>query len=153
MANTTPALNPLPLEDNQGGALNLTRVTGLGAALVVVLTTFNGSWDTIFGTNAPDWAKPVVVVSVIGAFAVVAAADILGRGNAAGRRGAMIPMPEGLNAAYEPGTDQEVVVVAAARFRSTEDDNAEFLIVKDDHSTTWASRDELSFKNVPARSN
>jgi hypothetical protein len=150
--NVTPALNPLPLQDNEGGALNLTRVTGLGAALVTVLTAFNGAWETIFGANTPNWAKPVVIMSVIGAFAVVAAADILGRGFAAGQRGALIPMPDGLTAAYRPGTDQKVAI-AAVRFQRTEDDAGEFLIVKEDKSTIWANTDDLDFEAVRARRN
>lgn len=150
MVNVIPAANPLPLQDAKGGAFNLTRVTGLGAALVAVLTTFNGAWDTIFGKSTPQWAKPVVIISVIGAFAVVAAADILARGYAAGRRGDIIPMPNGLTATYTPGTDQEVGV-AAVRFRRTEDDNSEFLIVKDDKSTMWAGPDQLDFAKMAAR--
>jgi hypothetical protein len=149
MANSTPALNPLPLKDANGGALNLTRFTGLGAALVAVLTTFNGAWTTIFGATTPDWAKPVVIMSVIATFAVVAAADILGRAYAAGRRGGVIRMPAGLVAAYTPGTDQRVSVVAV-RYRSTEADNSEFLIVKEDNSVLWAGNDDLDFAKVPA---
>jgi hypothetical protein len=149
--DTNTALNPLPLADNDGGALNLTRVTGLGAALVAVLTTFNGSWKTIFGASAPDWAKPVVIMSVIAAFAVVAAADILGRGYAAGRRGDIIPMPEGLTAVYTPGPNQDVSV-SAVRFRKTEDDDSEFLVVKDDNTAIWAGRDELDFSPPAHRS-
>lgn len=148
--NVAPALNPFPLQDNEGGALNLTRVTGLGAALVTVLTAFNGVWETIFGENTPNWAKPVVIISVIATFAVVAAADILSRGYAAGQRGSLIPMPDGLTAAYRPGTDQKVAI-AAVRFQRTEDDDGEFLIVKEDKSTIWASRDDLDFGTVRSR--
>ena len=148
--NVTPALNPLPLQDNDGGALNLTRVTGLGAALVTVLTAFNGVWDTIFGTETPNWAKPVVIISVIATFAVVAAADILSRGYTAGQRGSLIPMPDGLTATYRPGTDQKVAI-AAVRFKRTEDDAGEFLVVKEDNSTVWADRDDLDFGTVRAR--
>ena len=150
MANAIPALNPLPLKDADGGALNLTRFTGLGAALVAVLTSFNGAWNTIFGTTTPDWAKPVVIMSVIATFAIVAAADILGRAYAAGLRGGVIPLPDGLVAAYTPGTDQRVSVVAV-RYRSTETDNAQFLIVKKDNSVLWAGNDKLDFAKVPAK--
>jgi hypothetical protein len=148
-ANVKPALNPLPLAENDGGALNLTRLTGLGAALVAVLTAIDGVWDTIFGAEAPTWAKPVVMISAIAAFSVVAAADILARGYTAGRRGDIIPMPDGLTATYTPGRDQQVRV-AAVRFRRTEDDDSEFLIVKDDKTTSWASKDELAFAKEPA---
>jgi hypothetical protein len=148
-ANVKPALNPLPLAENEGGALNLTRLTGLGAALVAVLTAIDGVWDEIFGADAPTWAKPVVMISAIAAFSVIAAADILARGYAAGRRGDIIPMPDGLTATYTPGRDQQVFV-AAVRFRRTEDGDSEFLIVKPDKTTSWASKEELDFPKEPA---
>lgn len=144
---TTPP-NPLPVDDSKGGALNLTRFSGIGAALAVAATAFNESWETIFGADTPRWAKPVVIISVIAAFAVVAAADILSRGYASGRRGAIIPMPVGLTAELIPGPAQQVGVVAV-RFRRTEDDSSEFLIVKDDKSATWVGRDDLRFENEP----
>jgi hypothetical protein len=147
MANVIESLtvNPLPVEDSQGGALNLTRFTGLGAALITVLTAFDGTWERIFGEGAPTWARPVVIIAVIATFAVVAAADILARGYAAGRRGEVIPMPEGLTATYETPDPNEKVVVAAVRFRRAEDDSSEFLVVKKDKSTSWVGRDELDF--------
>jgi hypothetical protein len=142
--------NPLPLEDAKGGALNLTRFSGIGAALVLTATTFNDSWDTIFGEETPKWAKPVVIIAVIAAFVVVAAADILARGYAAGQRAEIIPMPDGLRAELIPGPAQ-TVRVAAVRFRRTEDDSSEFLIVKDDQSTTWVGREDLKFRDNPAQ--
>jgi hypothetical protein len=139
------ALNPLPLSDNEGGALNLTRVTGLGAALVAVLTAFNGSWDAIFGENTPTWAKPVVIIAVIAAFAVVSAADILARGYAAGRRAELVPMPDGLSGTlYEGGNKRSPeVAIVAARYSAAEDGKAQFLVVKADKSTEWVGLDKL----------
>lgn len=139
------AINPLPLKDNEGGALNLTRVTGLGAALVAVLTTFNGAWETIFGESTPDWAKPVVIISVIGAFAVVAAADILGRGYVAGQRGDVFRLPAGLTATYTLGKDEEVAL-AGVQYGRANDENAQFLVVKADKSTAWVHSDDLVVK-------
>ena len=138
-----PAVNPLPLSDNEGGALNLTRVTGLGAALVTVLTAFNGSWDAIFGKQAPTWAKPVVFIAVIATFAVVAAADILARGYAAGRRGELVPMPDGLVGTIDQRGANPKVAIVAARFCATEDGKAEYLVVKEDKSTAWIASDKL----------
>jgi hypothetical protein len=152
MANALPALNPLPLKDSNGGALNLTRFTGLGAALVTVLTTFNKSFVTIFGKATSDWVKPAVIMSVIATFAVVAAADILGRAYVAGRRGELVRLPEGLVAAYTPKTDERVSVVAV-RYRRTQPDDSEFLVIKEDKSTLWATSDELDFAKVPAAAN
>ena len=142
--------NPLPVEDAKGGALNLTRFSGIGAALVLVATTFNESWDTIFGEETPNWAKPVVIIAVIAAFVVIAAADILARGYAAGQRAEIIPMPDGLKAVLTPGRD-ETVRVAAVRFRRTEDHSSEFLIVKEDESTMWVGREDLEFETGPRR--
>lgn len=139
-------VNPLPVQDPQGGALNLTRFTGLGAALVAFLTAFDGIWNRLFGEHAPTWARPVVIVALLATYSVIAAADILARGYAAGRRGDIIPMPPGLTATYKPGTDQRAtVLIAAVRFRRAENDSSEFLIVTGDGSTVWAGRDELDF--------
>lgn len=142
--------NPLPVADADGGALNLTRITGLGAALVAVLTTVEKSWHAIFGDDAPGWAKPVVMISVIAVFAVVAAADILARAYVAGRRGDIIPLPEGLEAMWDMpakpvGQRDPVVRVVAVRFRRAETEDSEFLIVEDDKSTHWVGRNELGF--------
>jgi hypothetical protein len=143
-------VNPLPVPDANGGALNLTRFTGLGVALVGLLTTIEKSWKAIFGADAPDWAKPVVMISAIAAFAVVAAADILSRGYAAGRRGDMIAMPEGLTATWDKpgkraGHQDPVVSVVGVRFRRAEEEDSEFLIVEEDKSTHWVGGGELGF--------
>jgi hypothetical protein len=102
-------------------------------------------WNRLFGEHAPGWARPVVIVALIATFSVVAAAEILARGYAAGRRGDVIAMPEGLTATYITGGTAREVVVAAVRFRRAEDDSSEFLIVKRDASTVWVGRDELDF--------
>jgi hypothetical protein len=67
-----------------------------------------------------------------------------------GSRGATIPMPTGLVAAYTPGTDKRVSVVAV-RYRATDPDNSEFLVVKDDDSMLWAGSADLDFAKVPAK--
>jgi hypothetical protein len=118
----------------------------LGAALVAFLTAFDGIWNRLFGEHAPHWARPVVIIALLAVFAVVAAADILARGYAAGRRGEIIAMPAGLTATYETPEPTEDVVVSAVRFRRAEEDSSEFLIVKEDDSTSWVGRDELDFR-------
>jgi hypothetical protein len=80
------ALNPLPLEDPKGGALSLTRVSGIAAAIVALLTSVNASWDAIFGASTPTWAKPVVLMVVIAAWAVIASSDLLARGYVKGHK-------------------------------------------------------------------
>lgn len=136
--------NPLPLDDNEGGALNLTRVTGLGAALVVVLTAFEDSWDKILGEGTPTWSRPVVIVAVIATFGIVAAADMLARGYTAGRRGELVPMPDGLEGTIDESGRNPTVAIVAARYLATEDGKAEFLVVKEDKSTAWIASDKLN---------
>jgi hypothetical protein len=80
------ALNPLPLQNPEGGALNLTRLSGIGGAIVALLTTVNGSWNAIFGAHTPNWAKPVFLAVVVIAWAAIACADLLGRGYVAAHR-------------------------------------------------------------------
>ena len=60
------------------------------------------------------------------------------------KEGDIVTLPVGLIAKYTPGTDQKVDVVAV-RFKRTEDENSEFLVVKSDKSTMWAGRDQLDF--------
>src|SRR4051794_33669405 len=109
--NTAPALNPLPLKENEGGALNLTRFTGIAAFLVALFTTINGAWNTIFGKHAPTWAKPVVMIAAGAIFAVVAAADMLARGYRAGHRDKFVALPKLIPAKDDRGTDQDCVIV------------------------------------------
>ena len=90
-------INPLPTEkDPDGGALNLTRFSGVGAALVATVTAFEGSWEKIFREDTPEWSRPVAVIAIIASWSLIAASDILARGYAAGRREQIIAMPEGL---------------------------------------------------------
>jgi hypothetical protein len=86
-------------------------------------------------------------MAVIAAFSIVAAADILGRGYAAGQRGDIITMPDGLKAIYMPDQNQRIAVnVVAVRFRRTKELNSEFLIVRDDDRTTvWTVESALNF--------
>jgi hypothetical protein len=143
------ALNPFPLKDPEGGALSLTRLSGIGAAIVALLTTVNGSWDTIFGSDTPTWAKPVFLMVVVGAWATIAAADILGRGYVAGHKALAaggtqtIPLAR-LKATYEKGTDQKCAV-AAARLDPAKPNDPEFLVIKADGTTAWVPHGDVNF--------
>jgi hypothetical protein len=139
-------LNPLPTEkDPDGGALNLTRFSGVGAALVAVFAAWEDSWDTILGESTPDWARPATVVAVIVSWSLIAVSDILARGYAAGRREQVIAMPEGLEATLdEPGKNPKITV-AGIRFNRKVSGDADFLVVKEDGKVHWATREEINF--------
>jgi hypothetical protein len=139
-------INPLPTEkDPDGGTLNLTRFSGLAAALIAVLTAFEDSWDTIFGESTPEWSRPVAVIAIIASWSLIAASDILARGYAAGRREQIVAMPEGLEATLdEPGTNPKISV-AGVRFNRKVSGDADFLVVKSDGKFHWATREEINF--------
>jgi hypothetical protein len=140
-------INPLPTEkDPDGGALNLTRFSGVGAALVAVLAAFEDSWDKIFGAATPEWSRPVAVIAIIASWSLIAASDILGRGYAAGRREEIIAMPEGLEATLDQpgGAQPKKVSVAGVRFNRKVSGDADFLVVNSDGKFDWATREELN---------
>jgi hypothetical protein len=149
MADNRYALDPLPLKDPKGGALSVTRATGIGAAIVAVLTAVNGTWNTIFGSSTPTWAKPVVMMVVIGAWALVAAADLLGRAYVAAHRavakgGTRVIPVQSIPAKYEKGTDQDCLV-AAARLDPDKPDDPDFLVLKADGEAAWVPHGDLKF--------
>ena len=146
---TSLALNPLPVKDPKGGALSVTRATGIGAALIAVLTAFNGSWNTIFGESTPTWAKPAVLMVVIAAWAWVAAADLLGRGYVAAHRaiakgGTQVLALPGLKATDLKGADQDCFVTGA-RLDPDKPDDPEFLVMKGDGTAAWVPHGDLNF--------
>jgi hypothetical protein len=139
-------INPFPTEkDPDGGTLNLTRFSGVGAALVAALTAFEGSWDKIFGEETPEWSRPVAVIAIIASWSVIAASDILARGYAAGRREQIIAMPEGLEATLDEPGPNPTVTVAGVRFNRKVSGDADFLVVKPDGRFHWATRDVINF--------
>jgi hypothetical protein len=147
--NVTPALNPFPLKENEGGALNLTRFAGIGAAIVVLLTTVNDSWTAIFGEHAPTWARPVVFVAVIGAWAFIAAADMLARGYAAGHRDKFVALASIIPARDDRGDDTNCEVVG---IRVAEDDSdlLEYLVLKDGKTPEWVPGANIKFRDPAA---
>ena len=146
------ALNPLPLKDPQGGTLSLTRASGIGAAIVALLTTINDSWNTIFGADTPSWAKPVFLMVVVGAWSAIAAADLLARGYKAGQQAAakgglqVIPMPP--LEATDTRREDEACTVAGARFDPAKPGDPAFLVIKKEGTSEWVSHSDLKFKAV-----
>jgi hypothetical protein len=143
--NVTPALNPFPLKENEGGALNLTRFAGIGAALVAVLTTVNGSWKAIFGGSAPNWAKPAVLMVVIGAWALIAVADILGRGYAAARRYKFMALPRTIPATDVRGKDEDCEIIGV-RVDPDDEEQLGYLVVKASKTPEWVPGASIEFR-------
>jgi hypothetical protein len=86
-------------------------------------------------------------MAVVAAWAVVAAADILGRAYARTRTApSIIPMPTVLHARDTRRADEDCVV-AAVRVDATQPDDPTFLVVKADGAPPeWLQRNELSFR-------
>lgn len=140
------ALNPLPLKDRDGGAFNLTRVSGIGAAIAALLTAVNPAWNAIFAKDTPTWAKPVFMMVVVVVWAVVAAADILARGRIkAGEGGVQVtPLPAALRATDTRGADQACQVVAI-RTDPAAPGETTFLVVRAGQVAEWAGQEDLVF--------
>ena len=147
-ANVKPALNPFPLKENEGGALNLTRFAGIGAALVVLFTTINDAWDKIFGKDTPTWAKPVVLMAAGAIWGIIAAADMLARGYAAGHRDKFMALPKVIPAIDDRGTDEECEIMGI-RVDPRDADLLEYLVVKNSKTPEWVPGANIKFRDTP----
>jgi hypothetical protein len=145
-ARSKLALNPLPLQNPNGGAFSLTRVSGFGAAVAGLLTAINPTWKIIFGADTPTWAKPVFMMVVVLAWALIAVADVLGRSYVGGQRSARVtPLPATVKAKDTKGSDQLCEVVAV-RFDPADQDNPSFLVVKAGEGSEWVEHGDLVFQ-------
>ena len=88
-----------PTDVIPSGSLNLTLASGLVAAIATILNAFPGMITKIFGGTTPsDAVRAAIFLGIFAAFAVIAAADILARGYASGRKSGPIitAVPHGL---------------------------------------------------------
>jgi hypothetical protein len=140
------ALNPLPLKDRGGGAFSLTRVSGIGVAIAGLLTAINPTWNTIFAAHTPSWAKPVFMMVAVFAWAIVAAADILGRSRINAGQGAIqvAPLPTVLAVTDTRDVDEACQVVAIRTDPATPGETA-FLVVKSGQGAEWVGQRDLVF--------
>jgi hypothetical protein len=133
-----------------GDTLNVTKGAGLAAVIVALVTGINPLFDEIFGDDATPWVKAGIIMTVIGAWALIAAADALARGYASGQAASapkteIATLPRGLRATYERGRDVTGWRVAAIKLDVADPDKPQFLIVKADEDAKWAPVEDLRF--------
>jgi hypothetical protein len=63
----------------KGGTLRITWISGIIAALVALGSTWGSLWDAVYGQDPSMWVKTAVLMTIIAAWSLIAAADILGR--------------------------------------------------------------------------
>jgi|tagenome__1003787_1003787.scaffolds.fasta_scaffold20669478_2 hypothetical protein len=150
-------------KENEGGIVlsntfNLTRITAFLTLLIGALTAVSGSQATPPATDTPvppagsvaiDWAnfnsnqRLVIIVAVIAAFAIVSAADILGRSIATGKAvgAGLIPMTKPQPAQRQmPGNDPRGVVYA---MRGGEQPT--YLFQSTTGEPAWVPADQITF--------
>jgi hypothetical protein len=132
-----------------GGALNITKGAAIGAIIVALITTINGSFDIIFGGDVPTWVKPAVIIATIAVWGLIAAADVLGRAYASGQKTLRTSaLPGGLKATYTKDgvTVANYMVVAVETDGSGTADHNKYLITKADQQPNWVEATSLTFQ-------
>jgi hypothetical protein len=129
----------------KSGALRTTVGTGVGAVVVAIGTAINPVFDAVVGKDAPSWVKAIILIAAIMAWAVIAAADALARGYAAGRAAPQVtPAPAGLSAKYIPGRNDPEYRVAA--FELTPGSDAlRCLVTRTREAPSWKDAKDLEF--------
>jgi hypothetical protein len=137
---------PEPGDAITGGTLNLTKTSAFGAAVVGLVTAINPLFESVFGEDASDWIKAAIIIAAIASWALIATADILGRGYASANQNLQIaPMPSAAIASKTVGGDVAGYSVVAVRLDPTKRDSAEFLITKTGKETEWIDGKDLDF--------
>lgn len=140
----------------QARTLNLTLGSGFAALVASGVVMFNDSFKAIFGetlsAGALASAKVTVLVAVIGAFGVIAVADLLARAWATASKERAMSMtgnfviaaaPSGLKAKKTEGLDIPGFTVAAIRFKPNAPDEVSYLLVKADLPPEWVGGKDL----------
>jgi hypothetical protein len=140
-------------------ATTLTLGSAGAATIATLVVAFNDSFREIFGDTAGPNIKAAVLIAVIGAWALVAVADIVGRAiakaateEAAGRKATAeiaakatpgtAMMPTALRATNLDGPDEDGFLAVATR---CVDGNHEVMLVKESGTPVWIPYDKVEF--------
>lgn len=133
----------------KSGALRLTWVSGTLGGITALVTIFNEEFTHVFGEHASDGIKASVLIAVIAAWALIAVADIFARAltvSAKLKKGPAdsVTAPRGLKVTLTEGEDSSGWTVAAIRgLDGSDEDSAEFLVVKSGQQPKWVEGDQL----------
>lgn len=133
----------------KSGALRLTWISGTLGGLTALVTVFNEEFTHVFGEHASDGIKASVLIAVIVAWALIAVADIFARAMTVSAKlkkgpGDSVTAPKGMKVKLTGGEDSPGWTVTAIRgLDGTDEDSAEFLVVKSGEQPKWVKGDEL----------
>jgi hypothetical protein len=126
----------------QSNALNLTRFSGIGAAIVVLLDAINPAIDQLMGGTATPTIRAVIFVAAIAAWAAIAVADILARGYVhAHNRTALATFGREIPATLTDGGLQDGWRAVALSIEGNQ--LGQILVTRNDASPKWVDQDKL----------
>jgi hypothetical protein len=125
-------------------ALRLTTFSAVAALVVAGGSLFTDKWfDQLLGDNASASTRASVFIAVVGAWALIAVADVLARGYATAHGSRIVTAPAGLPMATRTkGTAVSGFTVAAIR---VDGDGDSYLLVKAGQQPAWVPGGELAF--------
>ncbi len=130
----------------KAGELRLTKASAIGAALVALAAAIEPVFEAILGGDPEPGHKVAIFVAAIGAWALVASADMISRSHATAHTQPQVaPIQQALTVTYTKGHDETGYAVVAVRTVSEDPAGAQFLIVKAGKPPVWASQDDLRF--------
>ncbi|MGN6215429.1 MAG: hypothetical protein ACTHN7_00505 [Solirubrobacterales bacterium] len=118
-------------------ALNLTLYSGATLSVGAILSLWGGIFKQFFGYSPQDHpgASAAIFAALVGAIALIFAADLLTRGIAASHPGDSAPLPEAIKVQLNQAGSEPVYYRAVAiRIASN---GPEALILKEDTDPTW----------------
>lgn len=135
------------------GATTLTSGATVAAALVALATGIEPIWKAIFGDQQPSQAvRAAIIVAAIGAWALVAAVDLIARAWVTSQTHPQIaPAPPGLSGSYLGGGGSQPWTVVGVRSSAIAQDRPEFLIVHGSFGARWVPAEQMDF-SAPAAS-
>jgi hypothetical protein len=146
LSTSGSSLNPLKRSGPiSSGALNLTLGSGVVAAVVAFADVFKPDFiKKILGDNPASGSRAAVFIAVVGAWALIAVADILARSRVHSSQGRVLPVPHGLKVTRPQLQAQEESgwIVVALR---VEDDSLSYLVTKPHTTATWVKNEEVTF--------
>lgn len=144
--NATPAPSSEPsTEVIEGGALRLTWISGAVAGVAALITVFDNSVTTMFGSDVSDGVRASVLIAIIAAWALIAVADLLARaiataGSLRGPAAApqLITLPGALKLKLTEGVDQGGWLGGALKVEKPGEE-AQLLVVKAGQPPQWVA--------------
>jgi hypothetical protein len=135
-----------PADDGvKAGAFRLTWISAAVGGIGAVVIAFNDSVLKIFGDHVSDGIKASLLITIIGAWALIAVADLFSRAivTSADQRHAhsdAIAAPSDLRVDLNAGPRSDDWTLAAIRDNNGNGEGTEYLVVKKGEAPKWVKQ-------------